>query len=317
MSQLTKIETSKDGVMYFVHPQTGKTLVNMRSLINFLAPEKFHNRINIMLSNSWNMFDQCGRLKNFEESEKLRFHCPVACRNIRATKWGDTEGAIRFVKTIHMYLHKTVTDAVWTIKSFKHDVNTVHAATVNWPSVRVNETAPILPTKLTDVSVVSNTLKMRIDCLEYELKTHKDTISALRVKAVGDDLEVKKSAKDLAKAQCRIEELELQVANLTNTALTSTHGNVFFNDEAFLLACDDVGISREYASKHLMSEACSVVSQSIMTAAQIHTSNSGFRTTGAECLNSWGLRRLKELDLKKVAVNVYTDHQKKKLNKNF
>lgn len=216
-----------------------------------------------------------------------------------------------------MYLHKTVADAVWTIKSFKHDVNTVHAATVNWPSVRVNETAPILPTKLTDVSVVSNTLKMRIDCLEYELKTHKDTIGALRVKAVGDDLEVKKSAKDLAKAQCRIEELELQVANLTNTALTSTHGNVFFNDEAFLLACDNVGISREYASKHLMSEACSVVSQSIMTMAQIHIANSGFRTTGAECLNSWGIRRLKELDLKKVAVNVYTDHQKKKLNKNF
>lgn len=320
MSHITKIETSKDGILYFVHPQTGRACVNMRSLINFLTDEKFHNRISIMLSSSWNMFDQCGRLKNFEESEKLKFHCPVADRNIRSTKWGDLDGAVRFVKTIHMYLQSTLPEdgalrsAIELIQSLKPELkSSSRVGAVNLPSSR----DAIAEVKVKPTYTVENTLRMRVDCLTYELSQAKITEKALRER-IGELTQImSRNESVMENANNRIEELELLVTNLSDASMPSSHGNVFFNKEDFLAACGEVGIAREYAEKHMMEEACSAISERILSTARVHINNSGYRKTGEECLNSWGLRRLKELDLTKFAVKVYTDLQKKKLNKNF
>lgn len=274
-----------------------------------------------MLSSSWNMFEQCGRLKDFEEADKLTFHCPIADRNIRATKWGDLDGAVRFVKTVHMYLQSALPEdgalrsAIELIQSLKPELkSSSRVSAVNLPSSR----DAVAEVKVKPTYTVENTLRMRVDCLTYELSQAKITIAALRNQGAVVDLEMSDELKEtkskLSLSENKIKELELQVSELKGSGLTPRYGSVFFDKEAFLAACDEVGIARAYAEKYMMEEASYALSESILSNARVHINNSGYRKTGEECLNSWGLGRLKELDLTKFAVKVYTDLQKKKLN---
>lgn len=315
MSELTKIEKSPLGIYYF-KKSGGCTMVHMRSLINLVASPKMRNRVNMALTESWSKFESHGRLKEFEE-QGYRFDCKDAPSSIRLSKWANIHSARNFIlKNASWFDKEDEGITTWKIKAELSNIRDGvdrplespdnRASSVNWPSERYNS------------DIVSNTLRMRIDCLTYELSQANITISALRNQPAVidqktiDELEEAKSK--LALAEHKVQELELQVRKLTDTALTSQYGSVFFNREAFLEACDEVGINREYAEKHMLEHASSALSESILATAQRVGTNSGYRKTGEECLNSWGLRRLKELDITKFAVKVYTDIQKNKLN---